>query len=140
RGDGHPGITRRELGEYRDHPVQFHLGHKTGAGALAGVGGLLLAAAVPPPLDPTPAAAPATGAPVAAAGLDLPALLPADLDQFRYRGSLTTPPCSEGVSWTVLEHPVAVGSAGVDHYRTLFAHSNRPTQPLHGRAVTLAGS
>ncbi|WP_253186345.1 carbonic anhydrase [Nocardia brasiliensis] len=120
--------------------MELHLVHKNGAGALAVLGVLLQAGAGPSPLDQILAAAPAAGVPAAAAGLDLRALLPADLDQFRYRGSLTTPPCSEGVSWTVLEHPVAVGSAGVDRYRMLFAHSNRPTQPLYGRAVTLAGN
>ncbi|WP_238815314.1 carbonic anhydrase [Nocardia brasiliensis] len=121
--------------------MELHLVHRDAAGALAVLGVLLRAAAESSPLDPILAAAPATpGATAAVGGLDLRALLPADLDQFRYRGSLTTPPCSEGVAWTVLEHPSTVGPASAERYRTLFPHSNRPTQPLYGRAVTLAGN
>ncbi|MFE3316860.1 carbonic anhydrase family protein [Nocardia sp. NPDC059195] len=66
--------------------------------------------------------------------------LPADLAQFRYQGSLTTRPCTEGVEWIVLRHPAPVAVAVVDNYRALFPHSNRPTQPLNGRPVVLAGS
>ncbi|MFI9402911.1 carbonic anhydrase [Nocardia sp. NPDC052316] len=121
--------------------MELHLVHKSSAGKLAVLGVLLEAVDAPSAFDEILLTAPTTvdAETIVETPTDLRALLPADLDQFRYQGSLTTPPCSEGVSWTVLEHPVPVATAGVDRFRTLFPHSNRPTQPLNGRPVTLAG-
>ncbi|WP_040778023.1 carbonic anhydrase [Nocardia pneumoniae] len=121
--------------------MEVHFVHKSAAGKLAVLGVLMQATPDPSPFDPILTLAPeAVDVPIPVAGpVDLRALLPGVLDQFRYEGSLTTPPCSEGVSWTVLGNPVPVAASDADRYRTLFAHSNRPTQPLNGRAVTLAG-
>ncbi|GAA3777479.1 carbonic anhydrase [Streptomyces phyllanthi] len=68
--------------------------------------------------------------------LDLTAFLPDDRDQYRYEGSLTTPPCTEGVKWTVLKDEVEVAPGEVAAYKELFPKSNRPTQPLNDRQVT----
>ncbi|WP_149179714.1 carbonic anhydrase family protein [Streptomyces sp. TRM49041] len=68
--------------------------------------------------------------------LDLTAFLPGDRDQYQYEGSLTTPPCTEGVKWTVLKDPVQVAPEGVAAYKALFPKSNRPTQPLNERELT----
>lgn len=70
--------------------------------------------------------------------LDLAAFLPGDRDQYRYEGSLTTPPCTEGVAWTVLKDPVEVAPDEVAAYRKLFRKNNRPTRPLNDRTLTLA--
>lgn len=67
---------------------------------------------------------------------DLTAFLPGDRDQYRYEGSLTTPPCTEGVKWTVLKDPVTVAPDEVATYKELFPKSNRPTQPLNDRKLT----
>lgn len=121
--------------------MEFHLVHTDPAGALAVLAILLepgngrspfASVLTAPPVEP---GATARGGP-----LDLRTLLPADRAQFRYEGSLTTPPCSEGVSWTVLRHPMPVAVSEVDRYRTLFPHSNRPVQPRYGRPVTLTGN
>ncbi|QXN95660.1 carbonic anhydrase family protein [Nocardia iowensis] len=121
--------------------MELHLVHKSSAGKTAVLGVLMQATDGPSAFDSMLTAPPeVTDAETTVEGaVDLRTLLPADLDQFRYQGSLTTPPCSEGVSWTVLEHPVPVATADADRYRILFAHSNRPIQPLNGRSVTLAG-
>ncbi|MEU0085629.1 carbonic anhydrase family protein [Streptomyces sp. NPDC006274] len=66
---------------------------------------------------------------------DLTAFLPGDRDQYRYEGSLTTPPCTEGVKWTVLKDPVTVAPDEVATYKELFPKSNRPTQPLNDRKL-----
>jgi carbonic anhydrase len=63
---------------------------------------------------------------------------------FTYSGSLTTPPCSEGVRWFVLKEPIFVTQAAIDHFHDVIAEfegydgfedNNRPIRPLNGRAI-----
>jgi len=71
-----------------------------------------------------------------AAAPDLDALLPQDRSYYRFNGSLTTPPCSEGVRWLVLSQPLSIDSAQVDAFAAaVHGHNNRPVQPLHARIV-----
>lgn len=67
--------------------------------------------------------------------IDVAALLPADHGYYTYPGSLTTPPCSENVTWFVLKHPVTVSTAEIEQFSKLYQHNVRPTQPLHDRVV-----
>ena len=63
-------------------------------------------------------------------------LLPADRDYYRYDGSLTTPPCSEGVRWLVLKRSVTASEEQVEAFQHLVHHANnRPVQPLNARVV-----
>lgn len=63
-------------------------------------------------------------------------LLPASLDYYRFSGSLTTPPCSEGVSWMVLKGFDHIGKAQVDKFsRVMGGPNNRPVQPVNARIV-----
>ncbi len=61
--------------------------------------------------------------------------LPRDFTYFNYNGSLTTPPCTEGVNWMVMATPNTVSAQQVKAYTGLFPHSARPVQPLNGRVV-----
>ncbi len=61
--------------------------------------------------------------------------LPDNLAAWRYDGSLTTPPCSEGVRWHVLATSIEASAAQIDAFGAIFAHNARPTQPLNGRAI-----
>lgn len=71
-------------------------------------------------------------------GLDLAAALPRDLTTFRYPGSLTTAPYTEGVSWLVLARHRALATATVRNLRALFPEGDaRDLQPLAGRIVQL---
>lgn len=65
-------------------------------------------------------------------------LLPAEHAYFNYSGSLTTPPCSEGVNWMVMQQPVSVSADQVAAFTKLFKHSVRPLQPLNGRLINAA--
>lgn len=67
--------------------------------------------------------------------VDLNALLPQDKKAFRYEGSLTTPPCSEGVKWTVLEQPIELSSEQIQAFGAVFPDDHRPIQPLNNRTV-----
>jgi len=62
-------------------------------------------------------------------------LLPVDMTYFNYAGSLTTPPCSEGVNWMVMATPASISARQVKQFTDLFPLSVRPVQPLNGRVV-----
>ena len=61
-------------------------------------------------------------------------LMPADKDYYRFNGSLTTPPCSEGVVWIVMKNPVTVSESQVKQFTDVMVHpNNRPVQPVNAR-------
>ncbi len=63
-------------------------------------------------------------------------LMPEDRDYYRYNGSLTTPPCTEGVLWLVMKQPLTVSKTQVEDFvRVMHHYNNRPVQPVHARAV-----
>ncbi len=63
-------------------------------------------------------------------------LMPENRDYYRFSGSLTTPPCTEGVRWLVLKTPMTVSKAQIAAFEeVLHHHNNRPVQPLNGRVV-----
>ena len=65
------------------------------------------------------------------------ALLPARKTAFyTYAGSLTTPPCSEGVSWYVLANPITVSTAQLVKLETLYKDNSRQPQALNERIVS----
>ena len=54
---------------------------------------------------------------------------------YTFTGSLTTPPCSEGVTWFVLKSPTSISSTEVARFAQLYPMNARPTQPLNGREI-----
>jgi carbonic anhydrase len=62
-------------------------------------------------------------------------LLPHDNGYFMYMGSLTAPPCTEGVTWFVLKTPVDISTEQLNAFAKLYPHDVRPLQPLNGRVV-----
>jgi carbonic anhydrase len=74
---------------------------------------------------------------VALADFDAGALLPEDRTAYRYEGSLTTPPCTEGVQWLVLREPVTAPAAVIAGFAEAVGESARPLQPLGGRTPVL---
>ncbi|MDX1374174.1 MAG: carbonic anhydrase family protein [Burkholderiales bacterium] len=70
------------------------------------------------------------------AGLSVTGILPAKRGYYRFNGSLTTPPCSEGVWWLVMKNPMSASKAQIGQFsKTLGFANNRPVQPLNARAV-----
>jgi carbonic anhydrase len=63
-------------------------------------------------------------------------LLPAARDYYRYNGSLTTPPCTEGVRWIVMKKAMTVSRGQIDAFKeTLGFANNRPVQPVNARTI-----
>ena len=61
--------------------------------------------------------------------------LPADRAYWTYMGSLTTPPCTEGVRWFVFQQPVTLSRTQLRTYGALFRMNTRPLQDAHGREI-----
>jgi carbonic anhydrase len=67
--------------------------------------------------------------------IDLNKLLPENRAYWTYMGSLTTPPCTEGVVWMVLKQPVQVAPEQVAIFSRLYRSNARPVQPANGRLI-----
>ncbi len=77
----------------------------------------------------------APGDPVDVAGVavDAAALLPEDRSYWRWDGSLTTPPCTEGVKWLMLREPVELSAGQIAAFKALYTGNARPVQPMNAR-------
>ncbi|WP_445230093.1 carbonic anhydrase [Duganella rhizosphaerae] len=121
----------------KGYEMVMHLVHKDGEGKLA-VLALLLERGKPQPVIQTvwnnlPLEKLETLAPSTV--LDPMDLLPARRDYFTFMGSLTTPPCSEGVLWLVMKEPVQASPAQMALFSRLYPLNARPIQPGSGRIV-----
>ena len=124
-------------GEPRD--MEMHLVHQNAdSGEFAVIGALVRRgsenAAFGPVWENMPAEA---GEPRRVNGVSVNAedLLPSERLFYRYDGSLTTPPCSEGVKWFVLTTPIEMSEAQIETFRSVINGNNRPVQPLNGREL-----
>jgi len=62
-------------------------------------------------------------------------MLPSDRGYWTYAGSLTTPPCTEGVRWFVFEQELDISREQLNAFAALYKMNARPTQDLHGRKI-----
>jgi carbonic anhydrase len=62
-------------------------------------------------------------------------LLPTKRGYYNFLGSLTIPPCTEGVAWYVLKQPIEASRSQIARFARIYPHNARPTQPLDGRVV-----
>jgi carbonic anhydrase len=120
----------------RRYPMVVHLVHRNAKGKLAVIAVLMQEgkenAALKPVFDGLPAR---QGDRRSLPNLNAAGILPADRGYYRFKGSLTTPPCSEEVSWYVLKHPASLSKAQLRAFRKLYSMNARPVQPLNGRVV-----
>jgi carbonic anhydrase len=65
--------------------------------------------------------------------IDVAAMLPKSGGYFRYMGSLTTPPCSEGLTWTVYKEPIEASAVQIQKFAALFRNNARPVQQRNRR-------
>lgn len=119
--------------------MELHLVHTSEAGDRVVLGILLDedAEGTSTPLAELFAALPTGEGDVAelAEPIDPAELLPADARAVQYVGSLTTPPCTEPVLWTVFESPGWVSAEQLAAFTEIFPDNHRPVAPLNGRAV-----
>jgi carbonic anhydrase len=121
-------------GNYSDG--EMHLVHQSSDGEYAVVGVMLERgaenAAYAPVWDNMPAE---EGEPETISGVSVNAtdLLPADQSYYRYNGSFTTPPCTEGVKWFVMSNPVELSDAQMAAFEVIYNRNYRPVQPLNAR-------
>jgi carbonic anhydrase len=64
-------------------------------------------------------------------------LLPADRTYYSYMGSLTTPPCTEGVQWLVMKTPVEISREQLAHFTALYPMNARPLQAHNDRLIKI---
>ena len=121
----------------KSYPMDAHLVHKNASGSLAVVAVLFREgkenAALKPVLDSMPAKE--GGKADLRSAFNPAAFLPKNQGYYAFKGSLTTPPCSQGVAWQVLKEPVELSKAQIDSFRKLYKMNARPVQPLNGRKV-----
>lgn len=67
--------------------------------------------------------------------VDLASVLPHNHKAYVYTGSLTTPPCTEGVHWIVLTEPIQMSSDQIATFTRLFPDNHRPLQKANGREI-----
>ena len=118
-------------------PMEGHLVHADKAGHLAVVAVMFTQGATNNVLGKAWAQMPQLGEtlpmPADISALDI---LPENHAYYRFEGSLTTPPCSEGVRWLVMKQPVYASEEQITQFlHVMHHHNNRPVQPVNDRVV-----
>jgi carbonic anhydrase len=141
------GGTRYELLQFHlHHPsehllagkgfdLECHFVHKSGGGALAVTGVFIRPGAANSAMKAFFDSMPARESPEQRVGdtIDVAAIVPKNGGYFRYMGSLTTPPCSEGLTWTVHKEPIEASVEQIQKFAALFPKNARPIQKRNRR-------
>jgi carbonic anhydrase len=114
-----------------------HFVHRNAAGELGVVGVLIQPGKSNAAYAPIFAHLPRAGEKITVDDLklDLPAMLPAEKGYYAFEGSLTTPPCSEGVNWMVLKKPITLGVDQIKAFRRIYNANARPLQATNDRVI-----
>ncbi len=126
----------------RAYPLEAHLVHKGDDGGLAVIGVFLVEGErngfIEAIWGNIPAEAGKTQI-VDGVSVNVEAMLPAVRTYYRFPGSLTTPPCSEGVDWNVMATPIELSKEQISRFRSFYEMNARPVQPLNGRTIQAGG-
>jgi carbonic anhydrase len=124
--------------EGRAYPLEAHFVHANAQGELAVIGVMFELGEENTALNPILAAMPkqVNHEVVVKQRVDMEPLFPKDRHYYRFSGSLTTPPCTEGLRWLVMKNTVTLSQAQLDVFQQALRDvNNRPLQPLHGRLI-----
>ncbi|MEP2735620.1 MAG: carbonic anhydrase family protein [Erythrobacter sp.] len=115
--------------EGKAFPMTAHFVHASAEGAFAVLGIMFEEGEANPAIDAI------LGNVGSAAELDLSDMLPAELNAYNFPGSLTTPPCTEGVNWHVVSTPVSASAEQIAALTEAMGNNARPVQPLNEREL-----
>ena len=120
-------------------PMEVHFVHGDADGSLAVVGVMMQAGRRNEPLAPVFANMPDEAGPeveIADTTIDASAMLPSGSTAYsHYKGSLTTPPCSQGVNWFLLANSIEVSTEQIGRFEGISAPNARPLQGLNDRLL-----
>jgi carbonic anhydrase len=121
----------------RPFMVEWHFVHQDTAGHIAVIAVMAKVGAAHPGYAPILAAAPVSEGKTKALSspVDPTGLLPADRSAIGYEGSLTTPPCTEAVNWTLFVQPIEMSEDQVQMLQNYLGPNARPLQPVNGRSL-----
>lgn len=118
------------------YPMEVHFVHQNDDGDLLVVGLMFEEGPHNKIMDQLPSFRAERGEDPNYSGVDYNELVVGRDEYYYYNGSLTTPPCTEGVKWLVMQRPILVSADQIQHYRDLLGFdNNRPVQPLNARIV-----
>ena len=120
-----------------EYAIEMHLVHQSSAGQLLVVAVLIESDDANKELREIFRDLPDEGETNTVERFDLRKLFPAgEVESYRYEGSLTTPPFTEGVYWIVLDETLEMSSGQIDAFQDLFPDGNsRELEPLNGRQI-----
>lgn len=121
----------------RSFPMEAHLVHADKNGHLAVVAVLLTEGQANRALEKAWSQMPKEGETLTLTSDISPLeILPSDRDYYRFNGSLTTPPCTEGVRWIVMKDQITASKEQIDQFlHTMHHPNNRPVQAINARVV-----
>jgi carbonic anhydrase len=122
----------------KQYDMVLHLMHQASDGEVVGVAVFLKTGSANPTVQQIWDHMPRSEGQLAVTGVELDpaAMLPHDISYYMYMGSLTAPPCTEGVRWFVLKTPVELSAAQISAFAKLYPNDARTPQPLNERVVT----
>lgn len=116
--------------------MEVHFVHQSEAGDLLVIGALIGEGDANPAMADVWSQIPAVGEKATGSStVDPGAMIPAKQDAFRYKGSLTTPPCSEVVTWHVMAEPITAGANQIAAFAALYPNNYRPVQNRNRRYI-----
>lgn len=122
----------------RSFPLEAHMVHVDAQGKLAVIGVMFEEGHPARAIGAAWAHMPTKGGEKKQLPYHIPAndFLPSNRNYYRFNGSLTTPPCSEGVLWMVMKRPMRASKEQLAQFSTVMQHpNNRPIQPVNARAI-----
>jgi carbonic anhydrase len=121
----------------RGAPMEVHFVHRGSGGKQLVVSMMIQVAGKNEALAPIFTSPPRTPSVKRTVSINLAKIPPAKHSYFSYQGSLTTPPCSEGVHWVLLKESIRISSSQYKLFKNMFGNNARPPQPLNGREVAV---
>jgi carbonic anhydrase len=118
------------------YPINAHLVHKSADGKLGVIGIFFKEGKENAPLKDIFSNLPKSESKVTLKNkFNAADILPSSSSNYSYSGSLTTPPCSEEVSFFIMRTPIEMSAAQLGSFKKVFNMNARPVQPLNGRTI-----